>query len=111
MIIESWDVELFENLIIKDKEYEFPANKESHEDDSSRSVEIQPGNTSQIIETQPESRISKRVRKVKYLGPNEIDSQLISMYLVKGNCENYVQNTPIILQVKDDPKTYKEVMA
>ncbi|XP_050883125.1 F-box protein At3g07870-like [Lathyrus oleraceus] len=80
VIIESRDVESFENVITKDKESESPANKESWEEYSSWSIEIQPETASRIIEIQPEPRISKR-------------------------------NIPIILQVEDDPKTYKEAVA
>lgn len=40
IIIESWDVEFFENLITKDKESESVATKESCGKDSSRIVEI-----------------------------------------------------------------------
>ncbi|XP_050889487.1 uncharacterized protein LOC127094740 [Lathyrus oleraceus] len=110
VIVESRDVEFFENLIIKDKGSESATNKESHEDNSSRIVEIQTEGTPIIIEPQPEPRISKRIRKTKNLGPDEIDSQSISFYLVEGNCKNFVQRIPIILQVEDDPKTYKEAI-
>lgn len=47
-IIESGNVKFFENLIMKDKEYEILTNKESHEEGSLW-----------IVETQPELRISK----------------------------------------------------
>ena len=110
VIVESRDVEFFENLITKDKGSESATNKESHEDNSSRIVEIQTEGTPIIIEPQPEPRISKRIRKTKNLGPDEIDSQSISFYLVEGNCKNFVQRIPIILQVEDDPKTYKEAI-
>ncbi|XP_050890241.1 uncharacterized protein LOC127095614 [Lathyrus oleraceus] len=63
VIVESRDVEFFENLITKDKGSESATNKESHEDNSSRIVEIQTEGTPIIIEPQPEPRISKRIRK------------------------------------------------
>lgn len=59
-------MEFFENLIMKDKEYEILTNEEPREKDSPR-----------IVETQPELRISKGVRKTKDIGLNKIDSQLI----------------------------------
>src|SRR3954462_4595130 len=110
IIFESQDVEFFENLITKDKESESATNKESCEEDSSRIVEIQPEGTPQIIESQPEPRISKRVRKTKNLGPDEIDSQSISFYLVEGNSTKFIQSILVILQVGDDPKTYMEAI-
>lgn len=90
VIFESHDVEFFENFITKDKESGLSANKESHEEYSSQIVEIQSEMSSWIIETQHMPRISKRARKAKDLGPNKIDSWLISFNLVERNCENYV---------------------
>src|SRR3954462_10599371 len=65
VIVESREVEFFENLINKDKESESATNKESCEEDSSWIVEIQPEGTPRIIASQPEPRISKRVQKTK----------------------------------------------
>ena len=53
---------------------------------------------------------SQRVRKEKELGWDEIDSQRISFYLVKGDREDIIWKIPIVLQIEEDPKTYKEVM-
>lgn len=100
VIVESRDVEFFENLITKNKDYETHTNEESRDIDSQ-----------EVVEIQPEPRKSKRIRKTKNLGSDEIDSQLISFYLVEGNCKNDVHKIPIILQLEDDPKTYKEAMA
>ena len=36
---------------------------------------------------------------------------LFIFYLVERNSENFVRKILIILQVEDDPKTYKEVVA
>src|SRR4051812_5815579 len=93
-----------------DKESYSTVNKEYFEKDSSRIVEIQPKGTSRIIELQPEPQMSKRIRKTKNLGLDEIDPQFISFYLVEGNCKNFVQSIPVILQVEDDPKIYKETI-
>ncbi|RVW36064.1 hypothetical protein CK203_079683 [Vitis vinifera] len=54
---------------------------------------------------------SQRARKEKVLGSDEIDSQRISFYLVEGNREDIIRKIPIVLQIEEDPKTYKEVMA
>ena len=100
VIVESRDVEFFENLTTKGKSSHTPTNEDSQEENSSR-----------VVEKQQELRKSKRVRKVKELGPDEIDSQLISFYLVEGSREHFIRKVPIILQVEDDPKTFKEAMA
>ena len=100
IIVESRDVELFENLTSKGKSSQAPTNKDSCEENSLK-----------VIEKQPELRKSKRIRKVKELGPNEIDSQLISFSLVEGSRGHFIRKVPIILQVEDDPKTFKEAMA
>ena len=42
---------------------------------------------------------------------DEIDSQRISFNLVEGNRYQVVSIIPFVLQVKDDPKTYKEAIA
>ena len=58
-----------------------------------------------VIEQQPtEPRKSKRVRKIKELCSNKIDSQFISFYLVEGNRNKVTWTIPIVLQVEDDPK-------
>ena len=44
------------------------------------------------------------------LGSDEIDSQIISFYLVEGNRENIIRKIPIVLQIEEDPKTYKKAM-
>ena len=41
----------------------------------------------------------------------EIDSQRISFYLVEGNRDIFVRTILIVLQVEDNPKTYKKAMA
>ena len=55
-------------------------------------------------------RKSQRVRKEKVLGSNEINSQMISFYLVEGDREYIIRKIPIVLQIQEDAKTYKEVM-
>ena len=100
VIIESRDVEFFENLLTSGNNFQSPLNKESQVDTSPK-----------VVEQPSEPRRSKRIRKVKELGFDEIDSQLISFYLVEGNREKIMSKMPIILQVEDDPKTYKEAMS
>ena len=100
VIIESRDVEFFENLLTSGNNFQTPLNKESQVDTSPK-----------VVEQPSEPRRSKRIRKVKELGSDEIDSQLISFYLVEGNREKIMSKMTIILQVEDDPKTYKEAMS
>ena len=80
VIIESREVEFFENLTTKSNDHQITTNEGSREENSLRVVEPQ----------QLEPRRSKRVRKAKDLGPNEIDSQHISFYLVEGSRENMI---------------------
>ena len=62
-IVKSRDVEFFKNLTTKGKGSQAPTNEDSSEESSSR-----------VVEKQPELRKSKRVRKVKELQPDKIDS-------------------------------------
>ena len=73
VIMESREVEFFENLTTKSKDQQTSTNEDSREESSSRVVEPQ----------QLEPRRSKRIHKAKDLGPDEIDSQRISFYLVE----------------------------
>ena len=50
------------------------------------------------------------LRKYKLLASDEIDSQRISFYLVEGDRKYIIKKIPIVLQIKEDPKTYKEVI-
>ncbi|KAL6315951.1 hypothetical protein AAG906_013785 [Vitis piasezkii] len=89
VIIESREVEFFENLL-SDSNSQVPTSVgESQEETPSKVVE------------QP----------IKVLGSDEIDSQRISFYLVEGNREDIIRKIPIVLQIEEDPKTYKEAMA
>ncbi|RVW17497.1 Retrovirus-related Pol polyprotein from transposon TNT 1-94 [Vitis vinifera] len=66
---------------------------------------------SKVVEQPIVPRKSQRARKEKVLGSDEIDSQRISFYLVEGNREDIIRKIPIVLQIEEDPKTYKEAMA
>ncbi|KAL6339480.1 hypothetical protein AAG906_033019 [Vitis piasezkii] len=94
------EVEFFENLL-SDSNSQVPTSVgESLEETPSKVVE-QP-----IVPWK-----SQRARKEKVLGSDEIDSQRISFYLVEGNREDIIRKIPIVLQIKEDPKTYKKAMA
>ncbi|RVX02495.1 Retrovirus-related Pol polyprotein from transposon TNT 1-94 [Vitis vinifera] len=100
VIIESREVEFFENLL-SDSNSQVPTSV-------GESLEETP---SKVIEQPIVPRKSQRARKEKVLGSDEIDSQRISFYLVEGNREDIIRKIPIVLQIEEDPKTYKEAMA
>ncbi|RVW95711.1 Retrovirus-related Pol polyprotein from transposon TNT 1-94 [Vitis vinifera] len=100
VIIESREVEFFENLL-SDSNSQVPTSV-------GESLEETP---SKVVEQPIVPRKSQRARKEKVLGLDEIDSQIISFYLVEGNREDIIRKIPIVLQIEEDPKTYKEVMA
>ncbi|RVW92427.1 Retrovirus-related Pol polyprotein from transposon TNT 1-94 [Vitis vinifera] len=66
---------------------------------------------SKVVEQPIVPRKSQKARKEKVLESDEIDSQRISFYLVEGNREDIIRKIPIVLQIEEDPKTYKEAMA
>ncbi|RVX02626.1 Retrovirus-related Pol polyprotein from transposon TNT 1-94 [Vitis vinifera] len=100
VIIESREVEFFENLL-SDSNSQVPTSV-------GESLEETP---SKVVEQPIVPRKSQRARKEKVLGSDEIDSQRISFYLVEGNREDIIRKIPIVLQIEEDPKTYKEAMA
>ena len=65
----------------------------------------------EVGEQSYELRRSTRVRKAKTLRSDEIDSHNISFYLIEGTNESVLKIIPLVLQVKDDPKMFKEAMA
>ena len=101
VIIESREVEFFENLLPLDNNSQNTTNIEESQ------IEI----PSRVVEQPIEPRKSQRARKAKELGYDEIDSQLITFCLVEGNREEVIRKIPIVLQIEDDPKTYKEAMS
>lgn len=100
VIIESRNVEFFENLLTCAKQSQTPDNKKSQEEIIHK-----------VVQQPNEPRKSQRVKKQKELESNEIDSQLISHYLVEGNNGGLIRKIPIVLQIEDDLKSYKEAMA
>ncbi|RVW16046.1 Retrovirus-related Pol polyprotein from transposon TNT 1-94 [Vitis vinifera] len=99
VIIESREVEFFENLL-SDSNSQVPTSV----------GESQEETLSKVVEQPIVPRKSQRARKEKVLGSDEIDSQRISFYLVEGNREDIIRKIPIVLQIEEDPKTYKEAM-
>ena len=79
MIIESREVELFENLL-RDSNFQVPTSVGESQEETPPKVSEQP-----IV-----PRKSQRVRKEKALGSDEIDSQRISFYLVERDREDII---------------------
>ncbi|RVW29768.1 Retrovirus-related Pol polyprotein from transposon TNT 1-94 [Vitis vinifera] len=94
------EAEFFENLL-SDSNSQVPTSV-------GESLEETP---SKVVEQPIVPRKSQRARKEKVLGSDEIDSQRISFYLVEGNREDIIRKISIVLQIEEDPKTYKEAMA
>ncbi|KAL6316591.1 hypothetical protein AAG906_018846 [Vitis piasezkii] len=89
VIIESREVEFFENLL-SDSNSQVPTSV-------GESLEETP---SKVVEQPIVPRKSQRARKEKNF-----------FYLVEGNREDIIRKIPIVLQIEEDPKTYKEAMA
>ena len=87
VIIESKEVEFFENLF-SDNNSQVPTSVGESQDETPPKVVEQP-----IVPQKSQS-----VRKGKALRSYEIDSQRISFYLVEGNRENIIRKIPIILR-------------
>ena len=93
MLIQSREIEFFENLL-SDNNSQVPTSIGESQEETSPKVVEQP-----IV---PQK--SQRVRKEKVLGSDEIDSQK-SFYLVEGDKEDNTWKIPIVLQIEEDPKT------
>ncbi|RVW78145.1 Retrovirus-related Pol polyprotein from transposon TNT 1-94 [Vitis vinifera] len=91
VIIESREVEFFENLL-SDSNSQVPTSV-------GESLEETP---SKVVEQPIVPRKSQRARKEKVLGSDEIDSQRISSYLVEGNREDIIRKIPIAINDEMD---------
>ena len=113
MIIESRDIEFFENLLSDHSNSQVPTSVGESQDDTPSKVveqECQDDTPPKIVEQPIVPRKSQRVRKGKALRLYDIDSQRISFYLVEGDREYIIRKIPLVLQIEEDPKTYKEAM-
>lgn len=107
-------LDLESNVIIESREVEFLDNLLSCDDNSQTTTEIgksQEEIPPKIVEHPNEPRKSQRIRKQKELGYDEIDFQRISFCLVEENIEYVFRKIPIILQIENDPKAYKEAVS
>ncbi|GJU69297.1 zinc finger, CCHC-type containing protein [Tanacetum coccineum] len=72
--------------------------------------DLNSNNKRNMAESSSAPRRSERARKERNLDPDFIDSQAI-IFLVEGDNENNVINKiPVLLNVEDAPKTYKEAI-
>ena len=105
-VIESVDVEFFENQTIEN-----PLRSSSPEPTKTNDTnddEYAPAQNSKEISVPDDStelRRSKRARIEKDYGPDFIT------YLVEGNKDEVLNVTRYVMNVDDDPKTYSEAMS
>ena len=115
IVIESREVEFFENMLCDNNSQASTSLKENllYENNSQAStskVDSQEENSQKDVKQPFEPRRSQRLKNHKSLVVDEIDSQRISFYMVEGNREEVIRKIPIVLLVEDDPKTYREAM-
>ncbi|GJU74508.1 retrovirus-related pol polyprotein from transposon TNT 1-94 [Tanacetum coccineum] len=114
-------LDLDSNVIVESRDVDFFENKFRHDSTSTNEIMTQIlqnisgpnlnfNNKRNMAESSSAPGISKRARKERNLDPDFIDSQAI-IFLVEGDNENIVVNKiPVLLNVEDAPKTYKEAI-
>ena len=106
IIVESRDVEFFENKFINDSQIESKQTQESDSlvnDSLSGNKRIEPSSPS-------EQRRSQKVRKEKDFDPDFISYQ-VNVYIVERNREKVLSKLPFVGNVEEDPNTYNEAIA
>jgi hypothetical protein len=110
VIVESKDVEFIEDKFYNDSK--LVANptltQENDSNDLNPSISREEGKRVHDLSTEP--RRSQRVRKEKNLGPDFVSSQAI-VFFMEGNRDNVLNKILILLNLEEDPKTFKEAMA
>ncbi|GKA90633.1 zinc finger, CCHC-type containing protein [Tanacetum coccineum] len=113
--------DLDSNVIVESRDVDFFENKFRHDSTSTNEIVTQipqdisgpnlnSNNKRNMAESSSAPRRSERARKERNLDPDFIDSQAI-IFLVEGDNENNVINKiPVLLNVEDAPKTYKEAI-
>ncbi|GJS58887.1 retrovirus-related pol polyprotein from transposon TNT 1-94 [Tanacetum coccineum] len=114
-------LDLDSNVIVESRDVDFFENKFRHDSTSTNEIVTQipqdisgpnlnSNNKRNMAESSSAPRRSERARKERNLDPDFIDSQAI-IFLVEGDNENNVINKiPVLLNVEDAPKTYKEAI-
>lgn len=103
VIVESRDVEFFEDKFLKDSTVSVNVNPFSSSAAPSSSIKRKE------IDIPSEPRRSQRQRKIKQLPPDFVSLQAI-VFLVEGTRDSLLNKTPILLSVENDPKSYAEAM-
>nr|GFA03633.1 retrovirus-related Pol polyprotein from transposon TNT 1-94 [Tanacetum cinerariifolium] len=108
VIVESRDVFFFENKFRYDSTSTNEIVTQIPQDISC--LNLNSNNKRNMEESSSAPRRSEKARKKRNLDLDFIDSQAI-IFLIKGDNENNVVNKiPILLNVEDAPKTYKEAI-
>ncbi|GJY14156.1 retrovirus-related pol polyprotein from transposon TNT 1-94 [Tanacetum coccineum] len=108
VIVESRDVDFFENKFRHDSTNTNKIVTQIPQDISGPN--LNSNNKRNMAESSSAPRRSERAKKERNLDPDFIDSQAI-IFLVEGDNENNVINKiPVLLNVEDAPKTYKEAI-
>ncbi|GJR99270.1 zinc finger, CCHC-type containing protein [Tanacetum coccineum] len=114
-------LDLDSNVIVESRDVDFFENKFHHDSTSTNEIvtqipqdifgpDLNSNNKRNMVESSSAPRRSERARKERNLDLNFIDSQAI-IFLVEGDNENNVVNKiSILLNVEDEPKTYKEAI-
>ncbi|GJW79213.1 RNA-directed DNA polymerase, eukaryota [Tanacetum coccineum] len=114
-------LDLDSNVIVESRDVDFFENKFSH--DLTRTNEIMTqipqdifgpnlnsNNKRNMAESSSAPRRSERARKDRNLDPDFIDSQAIIFHVEGDNENNVINKIPVLLNVEDAPKTYKETI-
>lgn len=118
VIVESREVDFIENkfttdltsMISDSTSIQEPIISTEPTVDNNANSGSNSNNKRKSVEPPTEIRRSQRPKKEKNLHPDYISSQVI-VFLVEGNRSSMLNKIPILLNVEDDPKTYKEAMA
>ncbi|GJZ15344.1 hypothetical protein Tco_0551021 [Tanacetum coccineum] len=108
VIVESRDVDFFENNFCHDSTSINKIVTQIPQDICG--LNLNSNNKRNMVESSSASRRSERARKERNLDSDFIDSRAI-IFLVAGDNENNVINIiPVLLNIDDAPKTYKEAI-
>nr|GEW98108.1 RNA-directed DNA polymerase, eukaryota [Tanacetum cinerariifolium] len=114
-------LDLDSNIIVESKDADFFENKFCYDSTSTNEIVTQilqdifgpnlnSNNKRNMAESSSAPRRSERVRKERNSDSDFIDSQAI-IFLVEGDNEtNVINKIPVLLNVEDAPKTYKEAI-
>ena len=108
--MESKDVEFIEDKFYNDSKLIANPKPTQEIDSNDLNPSISREKKKRVYDLLTEPRRSQRVRKEKNLGPDFVSSQAI-VFLMEGNRDNVLNKIPILLNIEEDPKTFKEAMA